>query len=1183
MKESISRLARGIVDSEGPRLALLQPNIDEVIAFGRIHQGDLRINSENRLAFRGLVYSSDSRVTLKSGYFTGESARISYEVDARHLEEGEAISGAFTLVSNGGEYTIPYCFRVQVAEASRFGQLRTPQQFGEMVQAEPDTALRLFDSEEFARLPFMQDLAARAMYDGLRRGSSRRNALEEFLVATGVKEGVRLAADTAERRYTGTGEEQVDCLTISRNTWGYLACRVSTDARFLAVEKESITDSDFVGNSCELRIHILPRYLHRGKNFGKITVAGTYSRLEVPVVVTVPGDEEELERHSRFRHQFTAYIRADLDRLSGRYEKGLVLNRMQAAWDAMAELREPDVRRKLWQIELAMERDRKELAGRLLNELQTEVQRNRLTDVDSYCYFLYLQMRLVDSWELRERLLKLLEKYRERGQGSPLVDFLQMQVDESFRNRPAESLEQMRELYRKGLRSPYLYLEACRIFNEFPDVIQKLNRFTLQALWFGARHEYLQGAVAERVAGLSVAETSFRPELYRVLKAFYEAEPTEALLHAICSILIRGSQRGKELFPWFAKGVEADVRLTRLYDYYLYTLPEDFEGPLPQVVLLYYSYNSPADVASKLRLYRNVLENFSLDSKVGQAYEKQIQQFALEQLLAGCINDSLAVLYRKLLYPEMADERMARILPDILKTCRVRVSNPAMSQAVVVYGELKEEKTVPIRQGVAYVPVYTEGARLLFADARGSRFAGVEFTCTPLFGDCQALLDRCREIWPDHPMLKLVQCSEILRSGTGSPQEAELLRSEWEVEGLHPLYLRQLTAGVIRCYARQDGESGDALLACVENPYVGREDRLYLMEALIEREYLAEAMGLIRTYGYEKIRVPLLLKLCSRTIQNDAYKNSEFLLELAYYLFQRGQDNDTVLTYLCLHYNGLSRDMLVLLRRGESRKLDTGDLAERLLAQELFSGTYASLDEVFQFYLKKGATDRLLVNAYFVVKCHGYFMRDEKVEEEIFGHIREIVQAELLAGSVPVVCLLALTKYYAGRTELAEDERMLGQEMVTRLYHRGMVFSYLKQLGRLLLLPDELRDKTIVEYRGAPGASVELWYRILPDGEGKPMVRAEMPQSYQGIFAKMLLLFSGDVLEYEIWTIQGKRRELADRGRRKADAPVSGANRFRELNALVEGLANPENEDWQKAVQAYAEKDTLVESLFPTI
>ena len=92
-----------------------------------------------------------------------------------------------------------------------------------------------------------------------------------------------------------------------------------------------------------------------------------------------------------------------------------------------------------------------------------------------------------------------------------------------------------------------------------------------------------------------------------------------------------------------------------------------------------------------------------------------------------------------------------------------------------------------------------------------------------------------------------------------------------------------------------------------------------------------------------------------------------------------------------------------------------------------------------------------------------------------------------------------------------------------------------------------------------------------------------MPQSYPGIFVKMLLLFSGDDLEYEIWTIQGKRRELAERGRRKADVPMPGSNRFQELNALVEGLADPEDALWQQAVQAYAEKDALLESLFPIL
>lgn len=1183
MKEGISRLARGIVDTEVPRLALLQPNIEEVIAYGRIHQGDIRINSENRLAFRGLVYSSDRRVALKSGFFTGESALISYDVDARHLEEGESINGAFFLVSNGGEYTIPYRFTVQVAAASRYGQLKTVEQFAQMVQAEPDTALRLFDSDEFARLPFLQDLPARAMYDGLCRGGSRRNALEEFLVAVGAKEGVRISADSTARHYTGTGEELIDRLTITKNTWGYLAYRISCDADFLVTEKEGLTDADFVGNTCELNYRILPNALHTGTNYGKITIAGVYGKIELPVVVEVASDGAEREKRNRFRRHMAAYIEADLDRRAGHYEEGLLLNRMQSALDAMAEIKAPDTQRKLWQIELAMFRDRKELAGRLLNELQPEVQKHRIEDVDSYCYFLYLQMLLIDSWELKERLLKLLEKYQERGQGTPVVTMLQMTVDESLRNRPEESLERMREFYRKGLRSPYLYLEACRIYNEIPDVLRRLDAFALQSLWFGAKHEYLNEKAAAHVAGLSVSETGFRPELYRVLKAFYENHPSEALLHAICSILIRGNQRKKEFFPWFAKGVEADVRLTRLYDYYLYTLPEDFEGPLPQVVLLYYSYNSPSDVPSKLRLYRNVMENFEPDSLMSRAYERQIQQFTLEQLLAGSVDDSLAVMYRKQLFPEVVDEKMARILPDVLKTCRIAVDNPNLRHVVVVYGELKEEKMVPVRDGVAYVPVYSDGCRLLFADAYSSRYAGVPFTCTPLFEDSGELLARCRAIYPNHPMLKLARCNELLETAENDEDGASLLQEELEVPGVHPLYQKKLTAGIIRYFSHKDTESGDELLACVKNPFVSREDRIHLIEVLIDREYLAEAFGLIRTYGYEQIQVPLLLKLCSRTIQNTSYQNEEFLLELSYYLFQRGQANDTVLSYLCLYYNGLSRDMLVLLRRGASQRVETGDLPERLLAQKLFTGERGHLDDVFQMYLKKGPTDKLLVNAYFVVKCYGYFMKEDKVEEEVFRHIRDIVKSELLAGSVPVICLLAMTKYFSGQPELSDEDRTLGQEMVTRLYHRGMVFPYFKKLGRMFSLPDELMDKTILEYRGNPDAVVEILYRILPDGEENPMVRAEMAQCYQGIFVKSILLFSGDILEYEIWVTAGGSRELAERGKRKADMPMAGANRFQELNRLVEGCADPTHEEWQKAVLGYAEKEALIDTLFTTI
>ena len=58
---------------------------------------------------------------------------------------------------------------------------------------------------------------------------------------------------------------------------------------------------------------------------------------------------------------------------------------------------------------------------------------------------------------------------------------------------------------------------------------------------------------------------------------------------------------------------------------------------------------------------------------------------------------------------------------------------------------------------------------------------------------------------------------------------------------------------------------------------------------------------------------------------------------------------------------------------------------------------------------------------------------------------------------------------------------------------------------------------------------------------------------------------------------------MAERGKRKADMPMAGANRFQELNRLVEGCADPTHEEWQKAVLGYAEKEALIDTLFTTI
>ena len=46
-------------------------------------------------------------MNVENAAFGGLRNRISYQVDASFLENGDVISGAFELVTNGGETTLP--------------------------------------------------------------------------------------------------------------------------------------------------------------------------------------------------------------------------------------------------------------------------------------------------------------------------------------------------------------------------------------------------------------------------------------------------------------------------------------------------------------------------------------------------------------------------------------------------------------------------------------------------------------------------------------------------------------------------------------------------------------------------------------------------------------------------------------------------------------------------------------------------------------------------------------------------------------------------------------------------------------------------------------------------------------------------------------------------------------------
>ena len=140
--------------------------------------------------------------------------------------------------------------------------------------------------------------------------------------------------------------------------------------------------------------------------------------------------------------------------------------------------------------------------------------------------------------------------------------------------------------------------------------------------------------------------------------------------------------------------------------------------------------------------------------------------------------------------------------------------------------------------------------------------------------------------------------------------------------------------------------------------------------------------------------------------------------------------------------------------------MQTYDMEERLLAQMLFTGSCAQMDSVFELYMKRKQTRESMVKAYFTQKCIQYFLEGKEIDQTIFGYLKNAVNASLNKEKIPTIYLLALTRFYGEQKEMevSEEEKKQLQMMTDILLEGGMVFPYMKELARLVSVPEDIID-----------------------------------------------------------------------------------------------------------------------------
>ena len=1189
MRERINRLARGIVDGGVPGLMIKPERVEGSLGAGQTARGEFLVQSTNDLHIKGLVYSSNKRVKAVNEAFGGLRSHIIYEVDTRYLEDGDEIKGSFYLVTNGGEREIPYSLRIQTENGGEeLTSLKTARDFANLARRNVETALRLFEYQDFTEAPFMQDAEARTIYEGLRGRNGRRNLLEEFLVALRVKEPVRIQADPSPRYYRDLEEPAGGEIELVLNGWGYGEARLIPEGDFISMEVQSVTDRDFTDNRCRVPYRILSQALHGGKNFGRIRIKTLRQEFVIPIEAEGKrrGDpyRETVEDKKGFLEYMQMRLAYELGTLKGKGAESALLQEAEK----LRILYPSDMRVRLLRAEHLYACGRRDAAAAVLEELKAQAAGEREHTPWIYCYHEYLCILVEPSESRRESLIRTLKKllWEQRG-ASPWLLLLLIRADETCLQNPLDLYRSMETLFANGCKSPFLYGKACRLLTEHPVLFGGMGEFELQVLSLGIREGILTREIALKAAGFISGMKRYRRLVWKLGKNLYETYPERELLEAVCGFLIRGEQKSREAFEWYEKALEAHVNITRLYEYFLYSLPESYGRLLPKEVLLYFSYDKALDRDHRCILYRNILLYMNPSSELYQSYTREMEQFAMEQLFASRIDSRLAVIYEHMIFQDMIDSRAARFLPAILCSRRIICEDPQMKSVIVRYEELKDEETFALEQGEAYVPARSAHMVLLFQDAYGNRYLDVKHRKHPVM-DRKELLDRCSRLAPDHPMLILRACCQVLKEGVQTWEDAGVLEKTAENLRLNPVFEKQIQKKATDFYCHMEAEDTDghnsrncAYLIQMDKEHLSGADRKKICETLIGQNCLREAYDMIGAYKIGGVDPTLLLKLCSRMILQQLFDQDEPLLTLSYEVFQAGKADGVILDYLCEHFNGTVSQMYEILIAGVREHIETYDLEERLLAQMLFTGCCDRIDSVFDLYMKRKKTGETIVKAYFTEKCIQYFLEGRQMDSRVFDYLKNAAKISFHKEKLPTLYLLALTKYYAGMETVEPQERELLSSMTKLLLEQGLIFPYTRDLSRHIPVPEDILDKTMVEYHGDRDHAPWMELRLLP--EEKQFHREEMRRVYQGIYVKEIVLFEGETLEYQIYERRDQKRVLAAEGRQICDHKLEGRenSRFACLNRMGAALNEKNEEKLAEAMEDYLKRSAMLGSLFP--
>ena len=1186
MREIVDQFLKGKFEYIEKKLDFSTPRVELSLGTGETIEGTFTIfGPEGRLT-EGRIYSSDVRMEVLTPEFSGSPFEATYRFNAIGLTPGDVLQGEFRVISNQGEYLLPFVVSVRLDHiASSLGDIKNLFHFANLAKSNWEEAVNLFYSREFITIFKGTDGQYESLYRGLSQIPGSQQNVEEFLIAINKKQPVSYILDQKEIFIDFSGLSH-DCLfMITRNGWGYAHLQVKVDGDFITLDKYEINEDDFTGSTCHIKLRLKTDKLHAGNNFGSVTFENAYCSIKLPVTVAVEfaGSRFRSEYHEKKKlicELLKVYENFSCKKITSRAwvsETGKIISKMNA-------LDEKDLEFRLYTAHYYITAGRVNEGKWILDHAAREVE--EAPGDTLYCYYLYLSTLCSREDAFINDIAERMEGIFRRNPDNWKIAWLLQFVAEEYSTSTPRKWMMLEQQFAFGSRSPIIYMEAMNLLNETPSLLTRLDVYELYVLSFGAKRKVINLNLMDQIVYHALRVRNYDKKLFNILKSCYEVKESDEILEAIVSLLIKGGKTDKSSFYWYAKGVERELHITRLYEYYMMSIYTDEEGRLPceisRMVLMYFSYQSDLEYDKNAILYRYVHENKDDYPELYESFETQIERFMLAQLDKGRINRDLGYLYKNLLTKQMVDAANASKVLSVLYTAEVRTEDKRINSVLVIYDKCEREMRYPLTDGVAFIPLYGTDYAIILADKQDNRYAAsVPYSSTRLMSPGRVASYAIPYIQKGKENLDLFLCDLGKNAYTINMDNVGRYKDLAASEFVRKSCRDEIRNNLVRFYYDNDfTRQLTEYLMEIDPSGLQTKERNEILELMVMGGLYDRALEWVKNYGTYGVDPKVILRLVGRLIDRDAYPGIWPETEIAFYAFINSKYDEQLLKYLVANYNGTVKAMRNIWKAAESFGIDTYHLSERILIQMMYSGSYVGeKNAIYASYVQNGANTDIEL-AYLASNSYENFVHGKIADKYLFERIEKLAQEKL---PLDHVCKLSYLRHYASEKK-AEEE--FNPEVVIcflrELLAAGVFFPFFMEYSELC--PDMLQfsDKTMIEYRTAPGSTCILHYRLAGSEDNQYHSR-EMKEMYDGIFVSSFVLFFGEQLQYYVSEEKSDGSAVTTESGMvsKSDIVKNGfSSRYSLINDIMIGETLQDYDTVDKLLAQYYRKKFLCDHLF---